>query len=185
VAERGDDVAPWVELLSSGTPLEVDLAIRRLGDLGDPRAIDPLCRLFGRIEPERSWVIPEALGKIGSERATLFLTQLLTDEIYLVPSLERTRTAAARALARYSKSPAAAQALRQSYLHDQGRFLVALLAYARIKGPAAIKDLVELNALQLAHRANGQAARHERVNWVIRQLRAGTEIPLEMVVDLD
>ncbi len=185
LAERGNEIGPWIELLGSGTPLEVDLAVRRLGELADARAVEPLTRLFGRIEPERSWIIPEALGRIGSERATLFLTQLLTDEIYQVPSLARARTEAARALARYSKSPVAAQALRTAYVQDRGRNLAALLAYARIKGPPCIKDLVELNALQLARRSTGQASRHERVNWVLRQLRSGSEIPLDVIRDID
>lgn len=185
ISERGNEIGPWIELLVGGTPLEVDLAVRRLGELGDARAVEPLTRLFGRIEPERAWIIPEALGRIGSERATLFLTQLLTDEIYRVPSLARARAEAARALARYSKSPVAAQALREAYVQERGRNLAALLAYARIKGPPAVKDLVELNALQFSRRTSGQASRHERVNWVLRQLRSGAEIPLEIVRDID
>jgi HEAT repeat protein len=185
ISDRGNEIGPWIDLLVGGTPLEVDLAVRRLGELGDARAVEPLTRLFGRIEPERAWIIPEALGRIGSERATLFLTQLLTDEIYRVPSLARARAEAARALARYSKSPVAAQALREAYLQDRGRNLAALLGYARIKGPSAIKDLVELNAVQFSRRTSGQASRHERVNWVLRQLRSGAEIPLEIVRDID
>jgi HEAT repeat protein len=182
--ERGNDAAQWINLLDDGTPLEVDLAIRKLGGLGDPRAVEPLARLFGQIEPERARLIPAALGMIGSERATLFLTQLLTDEIYRVPSLERARSEAARALARYAKSNAAAEALRQAFIDEQGRLFVALLGYARVKGPAATKEIVDLKRMLLARRTPGQVGRNERVNWVLRQLRMGAEIPIDYVNDV-
>lgn len=181
--ERGNDPASWLELLKSGRPNDVDLAVQRLGDLGDSRAVEPLTRLFGRTEPERAWLIPEALGKIGSERATVFLTQLLTDDVYRVPSLERARVEAVRALARYSRSPVAAQAMRDAFVADRGRMFVALMGYARVRGASATRDLVELNALQLARRNTGQLQRHERVNWAIRLLRAGHEIPLDAIRD--
>jgi HEAT repeat protein len=178
VEELGRDIEPWVSLLETGTPNEVDLAIRRLGDLGDTGALNPLIRLFGRIEPERSHLIPRALGEIGSERAVPFLISLLVDDLYyLVPALERAREEAAVTLAGFGEAEHAADALREAFLRDAGRSVVPLLAYARVAGAEAIPDLLELKTLLLRRRGREAVMMHERVNWAIRMLRAGRPIP--------
>ncbi len=184
VEEHGSAIEPWLQVLENGTPGEVDLAIDRLADLGDPRAVEPLQGLFGRIEPDRAWRIPEALGRIGSERATTFLVQLLSDDVYRVESLRRAREEAARALARFSRSTVAADALKAAYLQERGRLFVPLLAYARVRGAAGIPDLLQMNTLPLRSRAPEQVIRHEKVNWALRLLRNGHEIPLDEVRDV-
>ncbi len=185
VAEYGTDPDPWIRLLEEGTPEEVDLAVERLGDLRDPRAVEPLRRLFGRLEPEQAWRIPRALGEIGSDRATPFLVSLLTDDLYRAPGLLRAREEAARALARYSRSPHAADAILAFYRERHGRSLVPLLAYAHMRGADAIPVLVEEKRLLLRHRGAIQARRHERVNWTLVMLRGGRELPWEEVRDVD
>ncbi len=185
VAEYGTDPDPWIRLLEEGTPEEVDLAVERLGDLGDPRAVEPLSRLFGRLEPEQAWRIPRALGRIASDRATPFLVSLLTDDLYRAPGLLRAREEAARALARYARSPHVAEALLSFYRERHGRSLVPLLAYAHVRGAAAIPVLVEEKRLLLHHRGSIQARRHERVNWCLAMLRSGRELPWEEVRDVN
>lgn len=182
--EKAGAIEPWLALLDNGTPSEVDLAIMRLAELADPRAVEPLRNQFGRIDPDRAWRIPRALGEIGSERATAFLVQLLTDDVYRVPSLARAREEAARALARYSKSPAAAEALKKSFLAERGRLFVTILAYARVRGAEAIPDLLQMKSVLLRRRASEQVLRHEKVNWAIRLLRSGREIPLDEIKDV-
>lgn len=181
--ELGAGVEPWIKLLDEGDASEVDLAIRRLGDMGDAQAVEPLVRVFGRIDPDRAWRIPEALGRIGSERATAFLISLLTDDLYHVPSLERAREEAARALARYARAPHAADANREAFVAEQGRLFVPIMAYARMRGAAGIPDLLELKRLLLRRRGPAPVLRHEKINWAIRMLRTGREIPLSEVSD--
>ncbi|UCF68836.1 MAG: HEAT repeat domain-containing protein [Acidobacteriota bacterium] len=183
VHELGTEVDPWIELLNQGTSEEVDLAILRLGELRDPSAVEPLCRLFGRIEPERAHSIPRALGEIGSDRATPFLISLLIEDIYRVPSLDRVRSEAARALARFAKGAHVAHELEAAYLAERGRLFAPLLAYARLRGPDGIARVVEFKRLLLRRRGEYQVVRHEKVNWAIRMLRAGHEIPWEEVLD--
>jgi HEAT repeat protein len=185
IREYGDDAQPWIELLASGTPMDVDLAIRKLGDLGDPRAISPLKQLFGRIEPERAHAIPRALGEIGSERATPFLISLLTDTLYRVPSLARARDEAAIALAKITREPHAAEALLRAFELDGARNVIPLLAYAHIRGQAGIPQLLEKKALIFRIRSREQASRHERLIWAIRMLRAGQTIPIHEIRDPD
>ncbi len=184
VGERGEDVTPWINLLEKGTPEEIELAIQRLGELGDPRAIVPLRRVFGRLEPQNTYLVPEALGKIDSDRATPFLISLITDDLYRVPSLAPMRAAAARALARCEGAEHVAKALRQAYLAEKGRRVVPLLALARVRGVDGIPELIELKRLLLRDRGPMQALSHERANWAIRLLRAGEEIPLEEIRDV-
>ncbi|MBP7147503.1 MAG: HEAT repeat domain-containing protein [Acidobacteria bacterium] len=183
VNELGNDVGPWLELLENGSPLEIDLAVERLGELGDARAVEPLRRLFGRIEPERAYRIPQALGRIGSERATPFLIALITDDLYRVPSLAEARKQAACALARAPASGHVPDALREAFVAEGGTTVVPLLAYARTRGAAAIPDLVALKSQLLRRRNPAAVERHERVNWALRMLRAGREIPLEELKD--
>jgi hypothetical protein len=185
VHELGAGIEPWLKLLDEGDLGEVDLAILRLGDLGDPRAVEPLVRLFGRTEPERAWRIPEALGRIGSERGTPFLISLLTDDLYRVPSLARAREEAARALARFSRSVLGAEAARKAYLAERGQAFVALMAYARMRGADAVPDLMVLKKYLLQRRGRLPILRHEKVNWAIRLLREGREIPFAEVADVD
>ncbi len=183
IYELGPDPVPWIELLETGTPSEVDLAIERLAELGDARAVEPLRRLFDRLDSERRHRIPKALGRIGSDRATPFLISLLTDEIYRVPSLARTREEAARALASYTHSEAAIDALRRAFLEERGKNFVALLAYARLRGIDGISDLVEMKSLLLRRRGAQQVKRNEKVIWALRMLRSGKEIPLDEISD--
>lgn len=183
VHELGPDPTPWIDLLDTGTPSEVDLAVERLGELGDPRAVEPLRRLFDRLDGERKHRIPRALGRIGSDRATPFLISLLTDEIYRVPSLERSREEAARALASYTSSEAAIAALRRAFLEERGRNFVALLAYARLRGIDGIAEAVEMKSLLLRRRGAAQVKRNEKVVWALRMLRSGKDIPLDELSD--
>lgn len=181
VQELGSEVTAWLALLENGTPTECDLAVQRLGDLGDPAAVEPLRRLFGRIEPDRAWRIPVALGKIGSDRATPFLVSLLVDELYQVPSLFRAREEAVRALARYTRAPHAAQALQEAFVAGKGRVVAPLVALARLRGKDAVPALLQLKPQILRRRSSGQVEKHERVNWAIRMVRGGMEIPLEEI----
>jgi HEAT repeat protein len=182
--EKAGSIEPWLALLDNGTPTEVDMAILRMAEMGDPRAVEPLRNHFGRIDADRAWRIPAALGRIGSERATSFLVQLLTDDVYRVPSLGRAREEAARALASYSKSSAAADALKKAFVADRGRLFVPLMAFARLRGAEAIPDLLQLKPLLLQRRGSEQIVRHEKVNWAIRLLRSGREVPLEEIKDI-
>ena len=184
VQEKGANAKPWLETLDGGTPAEVDLAVMRLGEMGDPQAVEPLVRLIGRIEPERAWRIPVALGKLGGPRVTPALVSLLADDLYRVPSLTRAREEAARALAREGSSKHSADVLKEAYKADGGRLFVPLMAYARVRGAAAIPDLLELKSLLLRRRGAEQVLRHEKVNWAIRRLRLGLDIPLEEVRDV-
>lgn len=184
VEELGSDLDPWLDLLENGTPEEAKLAVQRLGDLGDPRAVEPLRRKFGRIESSQAQLIPEALGRIASDRATPFLISLLTEELYRVPSLRPARNAAARALTRCTRAEHVVKALKAAYLEEDGDFFVPLLAMARVGGRAVIPDLLEIKPLLLRGRSSTQVLRHERANWAIRMLRAGRPIPLEEVKDV-
>ncbi len=184
VNELGPEIDPWLNLLESGTPHEVELAINQLGSLGDPRAVGPLRRLFGQIEASRAHLIPAALGRIKSERATPFLISLLTDDLYRVPTLRRAREEAAAALARCSGQEHVARALREAFLAERGTLFVPLMSLAKIRGKAAIPELLELKTLLLRKRGADQVLRHERVNWAIRMLRAGQEIPYEEIRDI-
>ena len=180
----GNDLDPWLKLLEKGTPQETDLAIRKLGDLRDPRAVEPLRRLLGRIDPGQAPAIPDALGRIGSDRATSFLISLLIDDIYDTPSLERVREHAAIALARYTRAPHAKNALREAFIKSKGRLFPALLAYARMAGESEVDDVVELKSLLLRQRGAERAGQHESILWAIRMLRSGREIPMETLDSL-
>ena len=184
VNETEPEIEPWLALLQDGTPEEIELAVERLGDLGDPRAIEPLRRLFGRYEaaPE---LIPEALDRIDSDRATPFLISLITDDLYRVPFLSAARDVAARALARTRHAEHVSRALETAYREEDGDFFVPLLALARLEGKPAIPRLLELKTLLLRSRSSRQVLRHERINWAIRMLRAGREIPFEEIKDVD
>jgi hypothetical protein len=184
VHELGPDPGPWIELLDSGTPAEVDLAIERLGEIGDPRAVEPLRRLFGRIEPERAHRIPQALGRIGSDRATPFLIALVSDDIYRVPSLLRARQEAARALSAYTRSDAAVTALRTAFIEERGLNFVPLMAYARLRGIEGVPEILEMKPLLLRRRGPLQVQRNEKAVWALRMARNGKEIPLEEVADV-
>ncbi len=184
VYELGPDPAPWIELLDTGTPAEVDLAIERLGEIGDPRAVEPLRRLFGRIEPERAHRIPQALGRIGSDRATPFLVALVSDDIYRVPSLQRSRQEAAVALSAYTRSDAAVAALRTAFIEERGLDLVPLMAYARLRGIDGVPEILAMKPLLLRRRGAIQVQRNEKAVWALRMLRNGIEIPLEDVSDV-
>ena len=184
VHELGPDPAPWIELLETGTPAEVDLAIERLGEIGDPRAVEPLRRLFGRIEPERAHRIPQALGRIGSDRATPFLIALVGDDIYRVPSLLRARQEAARALSAYTRSEAAVAALRTAFIEERGLNFVPLMAYARLRGIEGVPEILAMKPLLLRRRGPLQVQRNEKAVWALRMVRNGKEIPLEEVADV-
>jgi HEAT repeat protein len=184
VHELGPDPAPWIELLDRGTPAEVDLAIERLGEIGDPRAVEPLRRLFGRIEPERAHRIPQALGKIASDRATPFLVALVSDDIYRVPSLLRARQEAARALSAYTRSDAAVTALKTAFVEERGLNFVPLMAFARLRGIDGMAEILELKPLLLRRRGPLQVQRNEKAVWALRMVRSGREIPLEDVADV-
>jgi HEAT repeat protein len=183
VVELGSEVEPWLELMESGSSDEVDLAIRRLGALGDPRAVEPLTRAFGRIEPERGHLVVEALGRIGSERGTPFLVSLLTSDVYRLDVLARARAGAALALARYAKSAHAGDALESAFLAERGRLFSPIMALARIEGREGIPRLLELKTVLMRRRDKLSLERHEKVNWAIRMLRAGEEIPLSAVTE--
>ncbi len=183
VQQLGDDIDPWIDLLREGTPTEVDLAVRRLGQLGDPRAARPLTQLFGRIPPDRSVAIPRALGMIGNDAATPFLISLLVDDLYQIPELAPSRREAAIALARYAHSRHASEALLTSFQLERGSTAVPLLAYAHMTGRKAIDELVRLKPLFFRKRGDDQVLLHERVNWAIRMLRLGRTIPIEEVRD--
>jgi HEAT repeat protein len=182
--ELGPDPTPWIELLDTGTPAEVDLAIERLGEIGDPRAVEPLRRLFGRIEPERAHRIPQALGRIGSDRATPFLIALVSDDIYRVPSLLRARQEAARALSAYTRSDAALTALKTAFVEERGLNFVPLMAYARLRGIDGVPEILEMKPLLLRRRGPLQVQRNEKAVWALRMVRNGREIPLEEVADV-
>ncbi|MDQ7088725.1 MAG: HEAT repeat domain-containing protein [Acidobacteriota bacterium] len=184
VNETEPEIEPWLALLQDGTPEEIELAVERLGDLGDPRAIEPLRRLFGRYEASPE-LIPEALDRIDSERATPFLISLITDDLYRVPFLTPARNAAARALVRTPHAEHVSRALETAYREEGGEFFVPLLALARAGGKDMIPRLLQLKTLLLRSRSSRQVLRHERVNWAIRMLRTGREIPLEEVKDVD
>lgn len=182
--DLGSDVEPWLELLEQGTPGELELAIRRLGELGDPRAVQSLRDVFGQIDPAKAHLVPEALARIDSERAVPFLIALLRDVRYRVPSLTRARNAAARALVSLSDGEHVAAALRHAYLAERGRLFVPLLALAKLRGAAGIDELIEMKPLLLRQKGRKQVLRHERINWAIRMLRTGRPIPLEEVTDV-
>lgn len=183
VQQLGDDAEPWVDLLREGTPAEIDLAVRRLGQLRDPRSARPLIQLFGRIPPERSDRIPEALGLIGSDTATPFLISLLVDDLYQLPALAAARRQAAIALARYARSAHAADALLTSFRLERGATAIPLLAYAHMRGRDGIEKLLELKPLFFRRRGDDQVMLHERVNWAIRMLRLGRPVPIDEIRD--
>ncbi|RMG45202.1 MAG: HEAT repeat domain-containing protein [Acidobacteria bacterium] len=183
VQRLGAEVDPWLALLNQGTAEEIDLAIRWLGELGDARAVEPLCRLIGRLEPARAHLVPQALGRIGSERATSFLVSLLTEESYRDPELRRTREEAVRALARYARSKHVAQELERAFRAEHARTVTPLLAYAHIVGREGIPRLMMLKRELLRRRGRLQVLRHEKVNWALRLLRTGRPIPWEELRD--
>jgi HEAT repeat protein len=182
--DLGSDVEPWLELLEEGTPDELELAIRRLGELGDPRAVQPLRHVFGQIDPSKAHLVPQALARIDSERAVPFLISLLCDDLYRVPALTRARNEAARALVALSEGEHVANALRRAYLAEDGELFVPLMALAKLRGEAGVDELVELKSLLLRHQGQRQVLRHERANWAIRMIRTGQEIPLSEVSDV-
>jgi HEAT repeat protein len=182
--DLGSDVEPWLELLEEGTPDELELAIRRLGELGDPRAVQPLRHVFGQIDPSKAHLVPQALARIDSERAVPFLISLLCDDLYRVPSLTRARNEAARALVALSEGEHVANALRRAYLESDGELFVPLLALAKLQGPAGIDEIVELKSMLLRDKGRRQVLRHERINWAIRMIRTGQEIPLAEIRDV-
>lgn len=182
--DLGSDVEPWLELLEEGTPDELELAIRQLGELGDPRAVQPLRHVFGQIDPSKAHLVPQALARIDSDRAVPFLISLLCDELYRVPSLTAARNEAARALVTLSEGQHVASALRRAYLAEDGQLFVPLLALAKLRGESGIDEIVELKKLLLQRRSRQQVLRHERINWALRMIRTGHEIPLEEIKDV-
>jgi HEAT repeat protein len=182
--DLGSDVEPWLELLEEGTPDELELAIRRLGELGDPRAVQPLRHVFGQIDPAKAHLVPEALARIDSERAVPFLISLLCEDTYRLSSLTEARNEAARALVTLSDGDHVASALRRAYVEEEGRLFVPLMALAKLRGPAGIDEILELKTLLLRRRGRRQVLRHERINWAIRMLRTGHEIPLSKIEDV-
>jgi len=183
-ADLGDNVDGWISVFDDGTPREVDLAVERLAELRDARAVEPLVRLIGRIEPDRAYRIPAALGAIGGARSVTFLVALVSNPTYRRPALVRARDEAARALVRCTTAPHAAEALRRAFVAERGRFFTPLLAYARMRGRAGIPDLMEMKRLLLFRRSDERMLRHEKANWALRLLRAGREIPLDEIRDV-
>lgn len=184
VQEHGNDLEPWIAMLEKGTPSEVDLALLVLGDLRDPRATEPLMRAFGRIDFERAHEVPRALGLIGSDRATSFLVSLLVDDSYSFEALAEAREEAAIALARYARTEAVAEALLAGFESSEGTTIVPLLAYARVRGPAAIDEILRVKPLLLQRRGGDRVHKHERVNWALRMLRLGRPIEIDALRDV-
>jgi hypothetical protein len=171
--EKGDDPAAWRPLLASDSPDQVDLAVRRLGELGDEESVPQIIRAFGRIDQGRAAAVPVALGRIGSPRALDFLSSFIADEIYATPSLLAARQAAAWALSRCGASDEVLPALRTMAARGGQETLPALVALAKIAGAEAIPDLFEYKRLILYETSTEAAERHESVNWIIRETRAG------------
>jgi HEAT repeat protein len=175
-SEKGDDPTAWRPLLGSDDPDLLDLAVRRLGELGDEGSVEGIIRAFGRIDQGRAAAVPVALGRIGSSRSLEFLTSFVSDEIYATPSLLRARQAAAWALPRCGAGEAAATALRTMAGRGGAETLPALVALVRISGAEALPDLYEYKRLLLRETSTEAAERHESVNWMIRETRAGRGI---------
>jgi HEAT repeat protein len=174
--EHGDDPAAWRAMLQTDRPRYVDLAVRRLGELGEASAVNDLIRTFGRIDRRRAPQIPLALGRIGSPQALPFLTELVSSDLYATPSLLVTRQTAAWALPRCGADEQAVPALRVMAARGGDEILPALVALAKIRGTEALEDLYALKARILRHNTSEAVAAHESVNWVIREIRAGRSL---------
>jgi len=84
VRELGAGVDPWLKLLEEATAGEVTLAVLRLADLGDPRAVEPLVRLFAG--SSRSGAGGFRRPSPHRQRAGHAVPDiLLTDDLYRVP----------------------------------------------------------------------------------------------------
>jgi HEAT repeat protein len=171
--EHGDDRQAWCGVLRAGGERDVRLAARRLGEIGDPRAVDDLVTAFGRVEPHLAHELVTALGRIGDPEAVEFLAGLVSDELYDVPSLRKARLCAAWSLARCGAGEAAVEALETMARRGGQETVAALVAIAVIRGEESLDDLY-LFKRNILRRATPEAvSAHESVNWVIRQVRAG------------
>lgn len=174
--EKGDDPAAWRPLLSSDDPDTVDLAVRRLGELRDASSVEEIIRAFGRIDQSRAAAVPVALGQIGSPRSLDFLASFVSDEIFATPSLLTARQAAAWALPRCGADEGALPALRAMAARGGAETLPALVSLVLVAGAEALPDLYEYKRLLLFDMSTEAAQRHESVNWMIRETRAGRGI---------
>lgn len=126
-----DEVEDLILDLTYGTPSTICDAARALGDIGDPRAVDPLIGILNTLEDcyyQRCCVI-EALGKIGDPRAIDPLVQILnTTRVY------ETRVAVTQALGEIGGIEAINALIRAFPSYDSRNS--AKDALIRIGGPA-------------------------------------------------
>ncbi len=89
---QDDDVAKYVEKLSSANASDKAYAAYALGEIGDKQSVEPLSALLRDEDKFVRSVAAYALGKIGDSSAIEFLRAALEDESHIV------RAAAAKAL---------------------------------------------------------------------------------------
>ncbi|MBS0263227.1 MAG: HEAT repeat domain-containing protein [Planctomycetes bacterium] len=85
-------VEPLIARLSGNDNNQIGLAARTLGEIGDPRAVDPMIQAltFGNRGYYGMDALPRALGKLGDKRAAEPLKKLLTanPNQYIPPELK-------------------------------------------------------------------------------------------------
>ena len=106
-------------------------AARALGQIGDPRAVDPLIR-SARADPENAGVVAAALGELGDPAAVEALTSLATDQHHDVA------TAAATSLTRCGDRGFAALRSLQTEGGPAADHAVAALARAELSRRGAL-----------------------------------------------
>ena len=73
-------LAYYVSVLGSGQLQERVVAAETLGDMGDPRAVEPLIRALDDPATEVRWVAAKSLGRLGDPRAVPALIRALRSE---------------------------------------------------------------------------------------------------------
>jgi HEAT repeat protein len=157
--------------------LEEEGAIQVLGDIGDPRAVELLLKLLGRIDRADNWdTAVEALGHIGDPRAVEPLIAVLADPHHPWPDdfdyENETRQAAAEALGWLGDARALAPliaALEHDELRSSAVKALGLLGDAR-----AVEPLTEVLETGAPHEAR-QAA--------IALCRLGDARAIEQVIE--
>ncbi len=173
--ERKDDVSRWVDALASGDPDLRRLAYRRLGELKAPGAVRALTESFGRVDVDEGEEVLRSLGRIAPQEAAPLLERVLLD-----PSFDAYERAPLRSMAAWAASRVGGakmgDLLRRAAERRDGRDVDVLVYLAVLTGRDALPLLEALRAPRLRWFDWHRGPELERLDWIVRELRAGRSI---------
>jgi len=127
--------------LGPGDGMLVGIAINALGDIGDPDAVEPLCKVLLEWESFHVYSAAEALGKIGDPRAVVpLITRLHT-------GVESLKISIAEALAKLG-DPRAVTALAEEIERSKVGVFACRSAGFRSVAQSAIDQLTQRRRLE-------------------------------------